>query len=113
MKVNRGRFAFTREGRRVASSRATRTGTSCAAEVAKAEKGFLADAKVKLYNSTDHVADFLDRVKDREKPITSEQVGGRTVICCHLMNLAYEPTARSCGTLPPATSRAAPATRRG
>lgn len=43
-------------------------------------------ARVRLYVSTDHVADFLERVKDRRKPITNEQVGGRTAICCHLMN---------------------------
>jgi hypothetical protein len=57
--------------------------------VAKAEKEFLANAKIKLYASSSHTDDFLDRVKDRKKPITSEIVGGHSVICCHLMNLAY------------------------
>jgi hypothetical protein len=78
-------------------------GTSCEGQVAKAEKLLLKDAKVRLYASTDHVADFLARVKDRAKPITNEQIGGRSVICCHLMNLAYfygkrsqwDPTARA------------------
>jgi hypothetical protein len=28
-------------------------------------------------------------VKSRKKPITSEQVGARSAICCHLMNQAY------------------------
>jgi hypothetical protein len=58
--------------------------------VAIAEREFLKDARERLYVSTDHVADFLGRVRDRRKPIASEQVGGRSVICCHLMNLAYE-----------------------
>ena len=55
----------------------------------KAERAFLKDAKIKLYVSKNHIADFLDCVKSRKKPITSEQVGGRSAICCHLMNLAY------------------------
>jgi predicted dehydrogenase len=94
VQVNRGRFTFTREGRRVAWFTDREDGTSCEGQVAKAEKEYLKDAKVRLYVSTDHVADFLGRVRDRRKPITSEQVGGRTVICCHLMNLAYEHEAR-------------------
>ena len=28
-------------------------------------------------------------MQTREKPITHEGVGGRTAICCHLMNQAY------------------------
>ena len=89
VQVNRGRFTFTHQGRRVAWFTEREDGTSCEGQVARAEKEFLKDAKVRLYVSTDHVADFLERVKDRGKPITSEQVGGRTAICCHLMNQAY------------------------
>ena len=44
---------------------------------------------MKLYVSQNHLADFLACVKTRQKPITNEQVGGHSVICCHLMNLAY------------------------
>ncbi len=36
-----------------------------------------------------HLWDFLDCMKSRKKPITSEIVGGGTAICCHLMNQSY------------------------
>jgi predicted dehydrogenase len=89
VQVNRGRFTFTRNGERVAWFTRREDGTSCEGQVAKAEKEYLKDAKVRLYVSADHVGDFLARVRDRGKPITSEQVGGRSAICCHLMNQAY------------------------
>jgi predicted dehydrogenase len=94
IQVNRGKFTFTREGKRLAWYTQKEDGTSCEGEVHKAEKEFLKDAKVKLYVSDDHVTDFLDRVRDRRKPITSEQIGGRSAICCHLMNQAYYNHAR-------------------
>ena len=58
--VNRGKFELTLEGRgegevpraRKTSRRSTRSST-------RVEKEFLADAKVKLYASTDHKQDFL------------------------------------------------------
>lgn len=87
VKVKRGKFELIIKGETVASS--NREKTSCAAEVAKAEKMFLADAKIRLYESKSHSDDFLARMKDRGKPITSEIVGARSAICCHLMNLAY------------------------
>ncbi len=55
----------------------------------KAERAFLQDAKIKLYVSKNHLSDFMDCVASRKKPITSEQVGGRSAICCHLMNQVY------------------------
>jgi len=92
IQVNRGRFTFKRNGAWIASftgDEEEAKKTSCAAEVQKAEKAFLKDAKIRLYDSRNHLGDFLDCVVSRQKPITSEQVGGRSAICCHLMNLAY------------------------
>ena len=37
----------------------------------------------------EHVNDFLDCVRSRKRPITNEEVGGRSAICCHLLNQAY------------------------
>jgi hypothetical protein len=62
---------------------------SCQTEVEKAEKLLLKDAKIRLYESKSHYEDFLSCVVSRKKPVASEQIGGRTAICCHLMNQLY------------------------
>ena len=49
----------------------------------------MADAKIKLYNSKDHKADWIDAIKKRSKPICDVEVGARTVMVCQLVNLAY------------------------
>lgn len=36
-----------------------------------------------------HAANWLDRIRDRGKPICDEEVGARSVAICHLMNIAY------------------------
>jgi predicted dehydrogenase len=91
--VDRGQFALKRGNEMIAaylnSDPEGRKGTSCAAQVQKAEKAFLQDAKIKLYVSKGHLGDFMNCVASRKKPITSEQVGGRSAICCHLMNQVY------------------------
>jgi len=87
--VNRGSFVFIRDGKTIAKFEKKKDGSSCSAQVQKAENEFLKNAKIKLYESRSHTDDFMARVKDRGKPITSEQVGGRSAICCHLMNQAY------------------------
>jgi len=87
--VNRQKFKFVQKGEVIAEYTENTKGTSIDAQVVKAEKAFLKDAKIKLYNSTSHQDDFLACVASRKKPITSEQVGGRSAICCHLMNQAY------------------------
>jgi len=87
--VKRGRFVFKRGQETIASFTGQEKKTSCAAEVQKAEREFLKDAKIRLYESRNHLTDFMECVASRKKPITSEQVGGRSAICCHLMNLAY------------------------
>jgi hypothetical protein len=91
VQVNRGRFTFKRGDQMIASftGKPEERSTSCAAQVQLAEREFLKDAPIQLYDSKNHLGDFLDCVKQRKKPIASEQVGGRTAICCHLMNQAY------------------------
>jgi predicted dehydrogenase len=92
VQVNRGQFVFRRGKETIASYTNADKGnrkTSCAAEVQKAEKAFLNDAKIKLYVSKNHISDFMECVASRKKPITSEQVGARSAICCHLINQAY------------------------
>jgi predicted dehydrogenase len=90
VRVNRGRFIFERDGKVLAAYRGKEDqDTNLGQQVRKAQDEYLKDAKVKLYASQNHVGDFLACVKSRQKPITSEQVGGRTAICCHLMNIAY------------------------
>jgi len=83
VKVNRGKLEFWRDGEQIGA------GMSTEAAVLHIQKEYLDNAKVKLYASPDHIKDFLNCVESREKPITNEIVGGRTAICCHLMNQAY------------------------
>ena len=95
--VNRGQFVLILDGKTIASFTEEQkkkgasgpSETTCAFEVKKAESAYLANAPIKLYVSRQHVSDFLGCVKSRKKPITSEQVGARSAICCHLFNQSY------------------------
>lgn len=89
VKVNRGRFEFYLNGKKVAGFVRREDGGSLQSTLVGVEKEFLKDAKVKLYDSRNHLDDFEKCVRKRTKPITSEIVGGRSAICCHLMNQAY------------------------
>jgi len=89
VQVNRGRFTFSRGGKMIAKHASREDKMSCAAAVQLAEREYLKDAKVRLYKSDSHVGDFIESIRNRSKPICDEQVGGRSAICCHLMNLAY------------------------
>jgi predicted dehydrogenase len=90
VQVGRGKFVFERDGKTIAAHRDKgETDTSLKEQLQIAREGYLKDAKVKLYHSENHPADFLKCVQSRQAPITNEQIGGRSVICCHLMNLAY------------------------
>jgi predicted dehydrogenase len=44
---------------------------------------------IRLYNSYNHVKDFLDCTRSRKKPICDVEIGCRSVTVCHLGNLAY------------------------
>jgi len=88
VKVNRGKFEFILDGKTIAKS-VEREDDSLESTIPRVQQEYLANAKVKLYVSTDHIRDFLDCMGTRTKPITNEVVGGRTAICCHLMNQAY------------------------
>ena len=90
VQVNRGVFAFSRGGKTIAKHTASAKELSCAEAVQLAEREYLKDAKVRLYKSDSHYGNFVDCVKNRTTPICPEQVGGRSAICCHLMNLAYQ-----------------------
>ncbi len=90
VKVNRGIIEVIIKGKKVVSYLGKESkDTTLEAELTKAEQTLLKGAKIKLYNSPSHYDDFLNSVVKRTKPITSEQVGARTVICCHLMNQLY------------------------
>ncbi|MCL1921641.1 MAG: Gfo/Idh/MocA family oxidoreductase [Kiritimatiellaeota bacterium] len=94
VRVNRGRFTFTRGEEKVAwfngNEDEASKGTSCHAQVLKAEKEYLADAKVKLYATKgDHLRDFITCMRSREQPCTNAETGGRTAIACNLLNQAY------------------------
>ncbi len=89
VKVNRGRFEFYRGGERIAGHVDSKAGTSLQVELRRVEDEYLDGARVELYRSDNHTRDFLDCVRDRSRPITNEEVGGRSAICCHLMNQAY------------------------
>jgi predicted dehydrogenase len=90
VRVNRGKFVFERGGKTIASYKGKEDeDTSLTQQLRVAREEYLKDAKVRLYQSENHVSDFLKCVQSRQAPITNEQIGGRSVICCHLMNLAY------------------------
>jgi predicted dehydrogenase len=88
--VNRGRIKMILKGETTVAWLGNDTpGTTLEAELQKAEQLYLKEAKVKLYDSPSHYLDFTECVKSRKKPIANEQVGGRTVISCHLLNQLY------------------------
>lgn len=89
IRVNRGRIWFTLGGEEVKFTQ-REDGGSLESKLTLVERNYLKDAKVRLYKVRDcHPGDFLECMRSRKKPITHEGVGGRSAICCHLMNLAY------------------------
>ncbi len=89
--VNRGRFELILGDKTVHKfwDKEIDKGTSLEREVALTEREYLADARVKLYNSKSHFQDFIDAVAARKRPICDVAIGASTVIACHVMNFAY------------------------
>jgi len=89
--VNRGKFEFVLGGKTIHKfwDKEADKGTSLDREVILTEREYLADAKVKLYNSKNHHEDWLNSIKTREKPICDVAIGASTAISCHLMSQAY------------------------
>ena len=89
--VNRGRFELWLGDEKQAAPAVADARKSSAdmQSASQAEKEYLANAKVKLYQSSDHKSDWLTAIKSRSKPICDVEIGARTVTVCHLVNLAY------------------------
>jgi predicted dehydrogenase len=89
--VNRGKFELIMDGKMVHKfwDKETDKGTSMEREVTLTEREFLANAKVKLYNSKSHFEDFITCVRSRQRPICDVEIGARSAIACHVMNFAY------------------------
>jgi predicted dehydrogenase len=89
--VNRGKFEFRLGDKTIHKfwDKEVDKGTSMEREVTLTEREYLADAKVKLYNSKSHFQDFVDAMVSRKRPICDVAIGASTVIACHLMNFAY------------------------
>lgn len=90
IRVNRGKFWLIRDGETIARFTQREDGGTLDSKLSLAERECLQDATVQLYRVRDnHIGDFLEAMRTRQKPITHEQIGARSSICCHLMNLAY------------------------
>lgn len=82
--VARGQFRMNHEGNPIAADQG-----SAGARAKTAVNLFLKEGAVRLEHSGNHQVNFLQCVRSRKRPITDEIVGGRTAICCHLLNLSY------------------------
>lgn len=48
----------------------------------------LRDSDIRLYKSTDHLQNWLDCIRSREKPVADVEIGHRSATVCHLGNIA-------------------------
>ena len=90
VQVSRSEFAISRKGKKLAGNLDHEDGRKALnAELDKAEDLFLKNKKVHLYESSNHIVDFIECMRSRKKPNTHEGIGARSAICCHLMNQSY------------------------
>ena len=88
VRVDRGRFELTLKDRTIARKSSDADRVSVESQYLKAEKELLGDAKIKLPRSSNHLADFLDSMRQRRQPVANDIAGGSTAIACHLMGIA-------------------------
>jgi len=78
--VNRGKFELW-----IGDRQKYKTKEECDAAVTE----YLSDSRIRLPRSTDHLADWLQCIRTRNRPICDVEIGARSVTVCHLVNLAY------------------------
>ncbi len=49
----------------------------------------IGDDDMHLPRHRNHLSNWIDCIRSRERPICDVEVGARTITCCHLVNLAY------------------------
>ncbi len=84
VKVDRGRIEVTIGGRSIEKG-----DMPLSDQLNRVEKEFLQNAKVRLYDSANHLDDWLSTIRTRKNPICDVETGARTANVCHLVNLAY------------------------
>ncbi|MGC6455140.1 MAG: Gfo/Idh/MocA family protein [Coraliomargaritaceae bacterium] len=90
IQASRGKFYLELEGKTIHKFVSREDGGSLERAVALTEREFLANANTRLAPKKEsHIENFLNCILSREKPIAHAEVGSRSAICCHLMNLAY------------------------
>ena len=89
VRVARRKFELVMNGKTFSKWTRREDGGSLARAVQLADRAFLGDTAQRLYNSQNHVGNFVECVGSRKATVASEVIGARTAICCHLMNLAY------------------------
>ncbi len=88
--ASRGKFHLELEGKTIQKFLTREDGGSLERAVVLTEREFLVDAKVRLAPEKEsHIDNFLNCIQSRKKPIANAEVGSRSAICCHLMNLSY------------------------
>jgi predicted dehydrogenase len=82
--VDRGRISVTVGARSIEKGDQTLTN-----QLDRVEQEFLSKPKVRLYDSRNHLDDWLASIRSRKMPICDVETGARTATVCHLVNLAY------------------------
>ena len=84
VQVDRGRITVTVGGRTLEGGQ-----MPLLDQLDRVEKEFLSNPKIRLYRSTDHLADWLSSMRSRKQPICDVAIGASTANLCNLVNLAY------------------------